>query len=292
MKHYRKLTWPCNLWSTILEKEVSEDGLPHDWEAALDHVLSGTHYKNAHEMLLLYFREGANLREISKRFGVSPSAIDQKIDRTIRAMREANRRVLLGYGLEDGAELSEALRADEELSSAASIAVLELSTRVGNALGRAGIKTVGDLRRQSERDLGGVRDLGRKGLREIKERLEAYEKSLPPNNGKNASSTEGAAMRRLVADIGAIRAELARSQVWESDERIASYLLSRGWVLPTRCCDCNYKFYKQGHDKTGCPLDGRGLMQDGDFCSCGTTVGEEAARTPEASGEEGVAPND
>ena len=38
---------------------------------------------------------------------------------------------------------------------------------------------------------------------------------------------------------------------------------------PVRCKDCKYKFNANGHDKKGCPLDGVGLMNDDDFCSCG-----------------------
>ena len=40
-------------------------------------------------------------------------------------------------------------------------------------------------------------------------------------------------------------------------------------VEVVRCKDCKYKFSVNGHDKKGCPLDGVGLMNDDDFCSCG-----------------------
>lgn len=40
-------------------------------------------------------------------------------------------------------------------------------------------------------------------------------------------------------------------------------------VPVVRCRDCKYKFTANGHDKKGCPLDGVGLMNEDDFCSCG-----------------------
>lgn len=36
-----------------------------------------------------------------------------------------------------------------------------------------------------------------------------------------------------------------------------------------QCKDCKYKFEVNGHSKKGCPLDGMGLMNENDFCSCG-----------------------
>lgn len=39
---------------------------------------------------------------------------------------------------------------------------------------------------------------------------------------------------RLIVDVGAIRAENAKTRLWDSDERIADYLLSKGWTLPAR----------------------------------------------------------
>ena len=43
----------------------------------------------------------------------------------------------------------------------------------------------------------------------------------------------------------------------------------KDWIPVVRCKDCKYKFSVNGHDKKGCPLDGVGLMNDDDFCSCG-----------------------
>jgi DNA-directed RNA polymerase subunit alpha len=59
-----------------------------------------------------------------------------------------------------------------------SIQDLDLSVRSFNCLMRAGIKTVGDLISRSEEDMMKVRNLGRKSLKEVKEKLEEMELSL------------------------------------------------------------------------------------------------------------------
>jgi hypothetical protein len=57
----------------------------------------------------------------------------------------------------------------------ASISVLGLTTRVYNALRRAGVDTVGQLARMSSEQMQGVTNIGEKSLAEIEEKLDAYE---------------------------------------------------------------------------------------------------------------------
>ncbi len=59
-----------------------------------------------------------------------------------------------------------------------SISDLDLSVRSFNCLMRANIKTVGDLISKSEEDMMKVRNLGRKSLKEVKEKLEEMGLSL------------------------------------------------------------------------------------------------------------------
>lgn len=70
----------------------------------------------------------------------------------------------------------------------------------------------------------------------------------------------------------------AHDQVrWERDvamEQLEEHGIPFGGIAPdvvkvVRCKDCKYKFSANGHDKKGCPLDGVGLLNDDDFCSCG-----------------------
>ena len=42
-----------------------------------------------------------------------------------------------------------------------------------------------------------------------------------------------------------------------------------GTTEVVRCGECKYKFRNYGHDRDGCPLDGDGMMNNNDFCSCG-----------------------
>ena len=59
---------------------------------------------------------------------------------------------------------------------------LDLSVRSFNCLKRAGINTVGDLINKSEDDMMKVRNLGRKSLEEVEQKLEALNLSLRPSD--------------------------------------------------------------------------------------------------------------
>lgn len=58
---------------------------------------------------------------------------------------------------------------------------LDLSVRSYNCLKRAGINTVADLTQKSEEDMMKVRNLGRKSLKEVKDKLEELDLSLSRN---------------------------------------------------------------------------------------------------------------
>ena len=60
----------------------------------------------------------------------------------------------------------------------------------------------------------------------------------------------------------------------DKDKPSVQKIVANGAILAdlvevVRCKDCKYKFKANGHNKNGCPLDGYGLMNDDDFCSCG-----------------------
>jgi DNA-directed RNA polymerase subunit alpha len=57
---------------------------------------------------------------------------------------------------------------------------LDLSVRSFNCLKRAGINTVGELTNKTDDDMMKVRNLGKKSLEEVKERLQALGLSLKP----------------------------------------------------------------------------------------------------------------
>jgi DNA-directed RNA polymerase subunit alpha len=58
---------------------------------------------------------------------------------------------------------------------------LDLSVRSFNCLKRAGINTVGELTNKTDEDMMKVRNLGKKSLEEVKEKLAALGLSLRPS---------------------------------------------------------------------------------------------------------------
>ena len=74
-----------------------------------------------------------------------------------------------------------------------SIDAIGLSVRSSNALHRAGVHTVGDMLERTEEDLSQVRNLGKKSLEEILEKIEKYKKidasgDLPEEEAPKASA--------------------------------------------------------------------------------------------------------
>jgi DNA-directed RNA polymerase subunit alpha len=59
---------------------------------------------------------------------------------------------------------------------------LDLSVRSYNCLKRAGINTVEELTQRTEEDMMKVRNLGRKSLEEVQQKLEALGLSLKPSD--------------------------------------------------------------------------------------------------------------
>jgi DNA-directed RNA polymerase subunit alpha len=59
---------------------------------------------------------------------------------------------------------------------------LDLSVRSFNCLKRAGINTVEELTQRTEEDMMKVRNLGRKSLEEVQQKLEALGLSLKPSD--------------------------------------------------------------------------------------------------------------
>lgn len=270
----RYIPWPRNLWSVIFQKEVTAEEIPHDWEKVLQYVSESVLGPMRYNILLCYFEQHMTLEKIGKNYRISRTRVQQHIAKAIELLQEADPMVILGYGLNEGQKMLTALRTDGELVNAASIKILNLSARARNCLRRGKIETVGQLRNCTDGELLRIRNLGESTLAEIKGKLS----ELAEENKREQFETETretALRARLITDIGAIRAENAKTRLWDSDERIADYLLSKGWTLPTRCGTCSYKFATRGHNKVGCPLDRDGMMNDNDFCSCGAEMGSE-----------------
>ena len=76
-----------------------------------------------------------------------------------------------------GGKPGDGKESDRELDSLA-IDELDLSVHAYNCLRRTGICTIGELRKMSEADFRNVRNLGRKSMEEIREKLAAMEQAL------------------------------------------------------------------------------------------------------------------
>ncbi len=68
-------------------------------------------------------------------------------------------------------EIVEKSEVEEALDK--SIEVLDLSTRSGNCLKRAGFNTIGDLVNRTEEEISKIRNMGKKSVQEVKSKLEA-----------------------------------------------------------------------------------------------------------------------
>ena len=79
---------------------------------------------------------------------------------------------------------------DEKEQFTHSIHELELSIRSENCLLRGGIQTIGDLLNRSRDDLLKIRNLGRKSLTEIEEKIAACGYSLSPNSASKEEQPE------------------------------------------------------------------------------------------------------
>lgn len=71
---------------------------------------------------------------------------------------------------------------EQEAIDTKSIEELQLSVRSSNCLKVANVKTIGDLRAKTEEELANVKNLGKKSLNEIKEKLAGYDIILPSEN--------------------------------------------------------------------------------------------------------------
>ncbi len=80
---------------------------------------------------------------------------------------------MAGLDLEESFTVQQPVPKEQQKSSSMMIEDLELSVRSYNCLKRAGIQTVEELTQKTEEDMIHVKNLGKKSLQEVKERLES-----------------------------------------------------------------------------------------------------------------------
>ncbi len=77
---------------------------------------------------------------------------------------------------------------------------LELSVRSSNCLKNANIKTIGELTKKTEDDIGKTRNFGKKSLAEIKEKLQEWDLSLGMTDYSHVRNTANLATKKEESD--------------------------------------------------------------------------------------------
>lgn len=176
LSKYKKLGWPMNLWSTVLEKEVVAEKIPADWEETLSHVLGELRTSRMGEILLRYYKDGINWGEIGQGYGIVPHAARLIAEEAIITLRQPSRRWVMEYGLEKATYMrqnglgywAEHYNSDGSITLSFPVEDLNLSNRTRHCLERGKITTVGQLIGCTEADLFKIRNMGTVCIGEIK----------------------------------------------------------------------------------------------------------------------------
>ena len=170
LAQFRKLPYPQSIWSAVLQKPVSPDDIPDDWEETLIYVFDINDSKPLNMSILYFFRDGFTLERIANNFGFCREYIRQVIEKTIRRARHPSRYWTMVYGLRRAQFMKDnhlgywadniSQKPGDFIGLTSSIDDLNLSVRSWNGLHRRNISTVGELIACSEDDLMKIRNMG------------------------------------------------------------------------------------------------------------------------------------
>lgn len=185
--------WPYNLIAEILNNDGElPEKLPHDIEPSLYYVLLKlTERENL--VIAMFYRDKKTMSAIGREFCITTERVRQIINKSLRRLRsphslvyiesgitnlmkfnsdEAHRKgYALGYaqGLKvAGGDLPERAMQTQSLK----ISEMDLSVRAFNCLCRANLRTSDEIARCDYHDLIKIRNLGRRTLNEIIEKME------------------------------------------------------------------------------------------------------------------------
>lgn len=143
----------------------------------------------------LVYKYGYTYNAVGLKEGITKERVQQIVSKTLLRLRMPQRKIIFQYGQEyfDLQENVEALKVElrkkidelkykianpetteiekDDLVEYSKIEHLDLSVRSYRCLKRAGINTVGELTQKTEEEMMRVRNLGRKSLKEIKDKL-------------------------------------------------------------------------------------------------------------------------
>lgn len=161
------------LLSKILSVDASDIlQLQSDDLTKIDRTMeaSGNRYKRILSRRFgLYDGDEQTLRTIAKEFHVSPARIRQLEAKAMSKLRHPHR--IRNFLRLTKTGLERLKRMEETPLLETDVAYFEPSTRTLNALNAAGVRTVGELVRKTEREMLKIRGFGRKSLAELKNLL-------------------------------------------------------------------------------------------------------------------------
>ena len=201
-----KAEWPQNLIFAIFGRDSLEDcRVAEDWMGSLEYILMELIPDDEERALRYRYQEGLSYKEVGEKVGSDRNKAKQKIAWGIRRIRHPRRAKYLLNGVEEiyteryeyvresrfnegywigfkhGAlgemapEFTNPYREHNDLTKMpimmASVSYLQLSTRLHNGLMRANIKTIGELLTKSRRDILKIRNVGRRSVDELEEKL-------------------------------------------------------------------------------------------------------------------------
>ncbi len=174
--------WPENLYNAI----GSECIPPYNNEQinGLQYLLDNTLTNTEKIVLLSRFKNAETLTAIAKKLGCTTHNVMQTEKHAVRKMAKPNRKRIMELGKEKADEIAYKLITNDTTNSQTNntpIEELNLSTRTYNALIRKGIKFISELTDNTETDLLKIRNLGEKGVTEIKTELAKYSLYIKEN---------------------------------------------------------------------------------------------------------------
>lgn len=190
-------TWQERLINTLLSEKPQSEREKLDYDALDEIIISNletaiSNLTPREEQILKFYYSGNTLEKCGKEFGITKERARQIIRKALKRLYY-RRFVIFTYNdftaidnaikIEHQKKLEElhllqtmsldeyVIQHDQLIKSNKKIEDLDLSVRSYNCLNRAGIYTVEELTQKTEEEMMKVRNLGRKSLKEIKEKL-------------------------------------------------------------------------------------------------------------------------
>lgn len=208
------IDWPHDLIDELIVRE-DDRGIIYDYPQIVKYfttnwdIVKKTLTPREERILELRYEEGKTLDEIAKIYGITRERVRQIIAKGIMRLKHSSRTNIL---FRDNERITERdslikqiddeilelrkklkyyrkanlkLELPEEIQNDVSLNVriedLDLSTRSFRCLERAGIEFVNEITEKTEEEMMKIRNLGRKSLKEIKQKLKEMNLSLKGN---------------------------------------------------------------------------------------------------------------